>query len=215
MDHGRRLARVSYDRRVIADVTTVLWDADGVLQRPGQGWLDRLVALGGPDFPAELFAAEATVMAGGSFLAAVTDLVASTGRDLDPAEVVAVWEHIELDPAALALVDRVRASGIRCVLATNQHDHRFAVMRDRFGYRDRMDSLRPSCELGAAKPDPAYFTTILELEGITAEESLFIDDKAANVEAAQSVGIHGTHHDPADGVDGLTKILQRYGIAPA
>lgn len=204
---------MTYDQRVIADVTTVLWDADGVLQRPRTGWLDRLVELGGPDFPEAVFAAEAGVMAGGSFLSAVGDLVTATGIDVDPADVAAVWEGIELDPEALALVERVRASGIRCVLATNQQDHRFAVMRDRFGYRDRMDSLRPSCEVGAAKPDPAYFTALLELEDVSAAESLFIDDKEANVEAARSIGIHGAHHDPADGAAGLARILQRYGVA--
>lgn len=197
------------------DVTTVLWDADGVLQHPGIGWMDRLVELGGPDFPEAVFAAESSVMAGGSFLATVTDLVESTGLEIEPTAVVAVWENIELDPEALAVVERVRGSGIRCVLATNQQDHRFAVMRDRFGYRDRMDSLRPSCEVGAAKPDPTYFTALLEAEGITAAEALFIDDKAPNVAAAESVGIRGAHHDPSDGAPGLVRILQRYGIDAA
>lgn len=196
-----------------AELTTVLWDADGVLQRPHIGWKDRLVELGGPDFPEAVFAVEASVMGGGSFLDVVTDLVSSMDADIDPAAVVAVWEGIVLDADALALVERVRNRGIRCVLATNQQDHRFAVMRDKLDYRNRMDSLRPSCELGAAKPDPAYFTTLLELEGITADEALFIDDKAANVEAATSVGIRAERHDPADGAPGLVRILQQYGIA--
>ena len=86
------------------DVTTVLLDADGVLQHPGIGWMDRLVELGGPDFPEAVFAAESSVMAGGSFLATVTDLVESTGLEIEPTAVVAVWENIELDPEALAVV---------------------------------------------------------------------------------------------------------------
>ena len=41
------------------------------------------------------------------------------------------------------------------------------------------------------KPDPAIYTLLLERYGLVAEESVFLDDTLANVEAARKLGIHG------------------------
>ena len=41
------------------------------------------------------------------------------------------------------------------------------------------------------KPDPAIYTLLLERYGLMAEESVFLDDTLANVEAARKLGIHG------------------------
>ena len=39
-------------------IRAVLFDADGVLQLPGEGWMDRMTALAGPDFVRAAFATE-------------------------------------------------------------------------------------------------------------------------------------------------------------
>ena len=41
------------------------------------------------------------------------------------------------------------------------------------------------------KPDPAIYTLLLERYGLMAEESVFLDDTLANVEAARKLGIYG------------------------
>ena len=41
------------------------------------------------------------------------------------------------------------------------------------------------------KPDPAIYTLLLERYGLVAEESVFLDDTLANVEAARKLGIYG------------------------
>ena len=41
------------------------------------------------------------------------------------------------------------------------------------------------------KPDPAIYELLLTRYGLAAEESVFLDDTLANVEAAEKVGIHG------------------------
>lgn len=43
------------------------------------------------------------------------------------------------------------------------------------------------------KPDAAIYELLLERFGIKAEESVFLDDTLANVEAAERAGIHGIH----------------------
>lgn len=47
-----------------------------------------------------------------------------------------------------------------------------------------------SNKIGCAKPDPHFFELILEAEQAAAEDSFFTDDKAENVAAAASLGIH-------------------------
>ena len=46
-----------------------------------------------------------------------------------------------------------------------------------------------SHKIGFRKPDPNIFTFVLEDAGIKAEETFFIDDIPANIEAAQTLGI--------------------------
>ena len=41
------------------------------------------------------------------------------------------------------------------------------------------------------KPDPAIYTLLLGRYGLVAEESVFLDDTLANVEAARKLGIYG------------------------
>ncbi|RUT77750.1 HAD family hydrolase [Ancylomarina longa] len=50
-----------------------------------------------------------------------------------------------------------------------------------------------SHQMGLRKPDTKIYTTVLEMEGLKASETLFIDDVLVNVKAAQSVGMK-IHH---------------------
>ena len=52
------------------------------------------------------------------------------------------------------------------------------------------DAVYASHIMGLAKPDPAFYTYILEQEDCTADRAVFVDDLAANIEAARSLGIH-------------------------
>lgn len=50
-----------------------------------------------------------------------------------------------------------------------------------------------SHKMGQRKPDPKSFIYLLEKEGLTAEETLFIDDNEPNIIAAASVGLKVLH----------------------
>ncbi|MBR2771908.1 MAG: HAD-IA family hydrolase, partial [Bacteroidales bacterium] len=47
--------------------------------------------------------------------------------------------------------------------------------------------------LGTTEDDPRFFELILDHEGLLPEETLFIDDTAANIKVAQSLGINTYH----------------------
>jgi putative hydrolase of the HAD superfamily len=43
--------------------------------------------------------------------------------------------------------------------------------------------------MGLAKPDPAFYSHILDQERCSPEQAVFIDDVQANVQAAETLGI--------------------------
>ena len=51
-----------------------------------------------------------------------------------------------------------------------------------------------SAEFGIGKPDPAIFLRSAERLGLSPADILFIDDKAANAEAARAVGMDALHY---------------------
>ncbi|MFO7584387.1 MAG: HAD-IA family hydrolase [Anaerolineales bacterium] len=51
------------------------------------------------------------------------------------------------------------------------------------------DGIFNSSELGAAKPDKAYFKEVMKRLRLTSEYIIYVDDSAANVQAAQHLGI--------------------------
>ena len=66
-----------------------------------------------------------------------------------------------------------------------------------------------SAEEGVAKPDARIYRILLDRYGLRADECLFIDDNADNVEGAQRVGLHG-HRFTAAGT--LRGELVRHGL---
>jgi FMN phosphatase YigB (HAD superfamily) len=47
-----------------------------------------------------------------------------------------------------------------------------------------------SSEVGMIKPDPAIYEHTLHGLGISASESLFVDDREINIQAARALGMH-------------------------
>ena len=205
-------------------VHTVLLDADGVLQAPQEGWLERWRPHAGDDlegFVGEMFVAEQPALTGDVGLreSVETFLRERGGAEPDPAvveEIVSGWAMIEVFGEAFALVDEIRGAGVRCHLASNQQVFRRDVMLD-LGYREHVDRTFFSCDLGVAKPDPEYFRAILRDLRCGPEGVVFVDDREDNVEAARSVGIAAyVHRAPTSsdhGVADLRMLLREAGVA--
>lgn len=194
-------------------VEAVLWDADGVLQHGRRTWETRLTEIGGPGFAQALFDAEQAPLRGREpFRDCVARLLSDWGLSHTPEDVLAMWEDVELDDEAFALIRAVRAAGTPCYLATNQQDHRVRYMRETLGYDDHFDGTYYSSEVGAMKPEPAYFEHVLTDLRLAPETVVFIDDSARNVEAADELGIRALRHDPAGGAAGLRRLLTDAGV---
>jgi putative hydrolase of the HAD superfamily len=197
-------------------IAAVLFDADGVIQRPSATWRPSLEALCTDaarrgDFLAEIFAAERRCIAGAEgFDAALAPVLAAWGCAAPVAEVLALWRQIDADPAALALVASLRARGVTVALATNQHAARAAYMSDGLGYAARFDHLFYSCALGCAKPSAAFFHAALERLALPARAVLFVDDHQANVAAARDAGMLAEQVSLDDGPEALVAVVTRH-----
>jgi len=67
-----------------------------------------------------------------------------------------------------------------------------------FGWIHRFDVLVWSYQLGIVKPDPAIYRHTLSELGTRPDETLFIDDKRPNVEAAWALGIQAIEYSSVE-----------------
>lgn len=197
-------------------VEWILFDADGVVQRTREGWLEQLTAVGGErgeDFVQAVFAAEVACLTGQDFTAAMTVVLRDFGVERSLAEVLPDDYWIDVDPAMLAAVGRLRERGLRCGLATNQQNLRGGYMQAELGFSAVFDRQFYSYQLGHAKPEPAYFRAAVEQTGAEADRVLFLDDSEANVRGALAAGLRAELFPRDGGVAALRPILARRGIA--
>ncbi|ADV68090.1 HAD-IA family hydrolase [Deinococcus maricopensis] len=69
-----------------------------------------------------------------------------------------------------------------------------------------------SCYLGLTKPGLSIFRVALDLAHVRADEAVMIDDRAQNIEAARTVGLHGIVHT---GADATLAALRTLGVPAA
>ena len=200
-------------------MAAVLWDADGVLQHLPAGWEASMRPVVGhlvddvEAFLAEAFAAERPALTGDArWLEILPGLLEKWGIGHAHDDALRVWLTIEPVVETREIVERLRDSGVRCYLATNQDEHRGRHMHTALGYGDLFDGAFYSYELRVAKPDPAYFTAVLDRIGLPGDAVLFVDDNAANVDAARSVGLRAERWHVDDGVEVLHDLLRRHGL---
>lgn len=194
-----------------AQITTVLFDADGVLQFPGPlhahfaqryGWPAEKV----DDFFRHVFREQVDyddhdILTGAAdLLPALEKALTAWGWTGPVGAFVRDWLAFGTmpDPGAFALVDRLRRAGLVCGLATNQDALRARYMDRDLGYRERFDHHFYSALMGCAKPDPVYFHTAVATLAVPPARVLFIDDKEDNVTAARECGLRAETLHPGN-----------------
>ncbi len=82
----------------------------------------------------------------------------------------------------------------------------FAMMEKDHGFPDLgqiMEKQYYSCRMGMRKPDAEIFQYVLHEQGLTAGETLFIDDSIQHIEGARSIGIRSYHLKEGEELAGL------------
>jgi len=146
----------------VAGVRHVLFDADGVLQEIPGGWYAAMEPYLGErsrEFLHQTWKDELPMLAGrGDYMPALAATLAEFSVSTPVEDVYRdVWHRIDVMHESLALVRALRLSGYGVHLGTNQERHRASYMRSVLGYDRLFDVSCYSCDLGIAKPAPAFF----------------------------------------------------------
>lgn len=107
---------------------------------------------------------------------------------IDKQEVIALTE---------ALIHDLKAAGYRLYVLSNMSKEFIEFLRRVPVYR-YFDGEVVSCEEGVCKPEPEIYRLLLTRYGLDPQETLFIDDRKENVEAAEREGITGFWFDRKD-----------------
>jgi putative hydrolase of the HAD superfamily len=193
-------------------------DVDGVVvvhPEPG-GWathLERDLGLSKAALQAAFFAPHFDDVIHGR--AALRERLAPVLEEIAPHltcdELCAYWfrEDAHLDHDLLDQLAQQRAAGIAVHLATVQEHERAAYLWETMALKDRFDAIHYAADLGHAKPAPEFYAAIEARTGYAAADIFFIDDKAANVEAARAKGWNAAVWT---GQDRLADLIARAGL---
>jgi|GEM_PF-116959 len=101
-----------------------------------------------------------------------------------------------LQPIAegMDLVRRLKVNGYRIAILSNDSREMFRRKRDRFGFDALFDEVIVSNEHGFIKPAPEIYRIALERLAIPPAQAIFIDDRADNLTAAKSFGMHAIQY---------------------
>jgi putative hydrolase of the HAD superfamily len=119
------------------------------------------------------------------------ELESVAGRALPPLHMH--WrDRQHLIEPNIDLIRRLRSRYKTSVLSNADSSLR-GRLRDDHGIMELFDDVVVSAEVGMAKPDARIYRLAAQRLGLAAEECVFVDDLAGNVEAARGAGMHGVH----------------------
>jgi 2-haloacid dehalogenase len=89
----------------------------------------------------------------------------------------------------VAIVRELHAAGVPVYALSNWSAETYPLTRPLYPFIDELDGILISGQVGVAKPDPAIYRRFLERFGLDPGDMVFVDDSAANVATARSLGI--------------------------
>ena len=106
-------------------------------------------------------------------------------------EFVGYWFTTDAHPdeVVFSLIERIRASGIKVYLASDQERYRAEYMTESLNFRERLDGCFFSYKLGCKKSEPGFFDQVLKALGADPKDVIFLDDDQTNVDVAAEFGI--------------------------
>jgi len=133
----------------------------------------------------------------------------------DHADAIRPFDHRWLETVAgpiagsVALLERLQARGVPTYSITNFSAEKFEIARTAFPFLDSFRGIVVSGRERLLKPDAAIYRTLFDRHAVDPADCLFIDDSAANVAAARTLGMHAHHFEHAQG---LAEALKHYGL---
>ncbi len=128
-------------------------------------------------------------------------LLREAGLPLDHVEELNRWDGRLWGGANLAMVkwqQAIQQRGLRTAILSNMGDSVLEHILSKHDWVQRFDVLVWSYQLGIAKPDPEIYRHTLARLGTAPDETLFIDDRQENVEAARALGIQSIEYSTVE-----------------
>ena len=182
----------------VARPTTVVFDLGGVLIDWDPRYLYRQL-FDDPD-EMESFLAEVTTAewnahqdAGRTWAEAIELLVAEHPERRELIEAFhGRWPEMLAGeiPGTVHVLAELRAAGVRLVALSNWSAEMFPIARERFDFLAWFEGIVISGDVGVNKPDRRIFELLMDRFGIEPAAAIFIDDSAANVDAAAALGFN-------------------------
>jgi putative hydrolase of the HAD superfamily len=130
-------------------------------------------------------------------------LVADAELDLsvEQVEQLNAWDArmwTTANPEMLAWHTGLKERGLQTAILSNMGDSVMESILESFAWVADFDVLIWSYQHRMVKPDPEIYHLLLEKLGTAPEETLFLDDKLENIEAARRLGIQGLQFSTVD-----------------
>jgi len=91
-------------------------------------------------------------------------------------------------------IQSLKGKGLTIYLLTNYPNWMFYPHFEKvFTFSDLIDGKIVSGDVKLIKPDSKIYTALLEKYNLKPDESIFLDDREENIDAANKLGIHGIH----------------------
>ena len=105
------------------------------------------------------------------------------------------WEESLVGPinGSIAILQRLKKAGYFIYGLSNWSAETFPIAYKKYDFFKLFDGIVISGGVKAAKPDPAIFEIMLNMNNLSAMECLLIDDSALNTAAAQKLGFFVIH----------------------
>lgn len=105
------------------------------------------------------------------------------------------WPEMLGGPIAesVNMLARLKLAQVPVYALTNWSGETFPYALERFSFLQWFDGIVVSGDEGVAKPDPVFYRRLTDRYGLVPEETVFVDDSYANVNAARSVGMKAIH----------------------
>jgi len=94
----------------------------------------------------------------------VEPFLSKWGWDKGVEAFLSYWFEAEnvIDDRLIALIQKLRAYGVKCYVATNQENHRTNFMRKQMRFDEYFDGVYSSADLGSKKPNAVFYQKLIE-----------------------------------------------------
>lgn len=122
---------------------------------------------------------------------------------------IATW-HDTLSPNQPMIEFARSLAGTHAVyLATNTGEVQIARIHELLPRPWFFKDMAASCDLGAAKPERAFYERALARFGVSADSCLFVDDRPENVAGAEACGLRSIlYTNPGETIPAITELLR-------